>query len=486
MLPLFAAIVLTAQYDNARTGATLTETTLTPANVNAQHFGKLFSLPVDGDVYAQPLYLPNIDIPGKGRHNVLYVATEHDSVYAFDADSSSPEPLWRVSFLKDGVKTVRAQDVRCPFINPEIGITPTPVIDYPSGTMYVLARTRESDGALSGDRFVHKLHALAITTGVEKFGGPVEIKAPGFNPLRELPRAALLLSKGQVYLTWGSSCDVGPYHGWVMAYDAQKLTQTAAFNTSPDSEESGIWQSDNGPAADDDGNVYVATGNGKFTVATNGRDCGDSLLKLGLAKDAIKVLDFFTPPNEQLLNREDDDLGSGGPMLIPKLVVVGGKDGRLYALNRDHLGKFGDAVPVYKFRGGIYAAPAYWNDKLYVLASGDYLSAFAVKNGAVSDHPTAVGSQRFGNPGATPAISANGDKNGIVWLLDTKAWNGADHPAVLHAYDAADVSHELYNTEQKSARDEVGLCLRFTIPTVANGRVYVEAKKRIDVYGPLH
>ncbi|HLJ51019.1 MAG TPA: hypothetical protein VKU01_33660 [Bryobacteraceae bacterium] len=486
MLALFAVVVLTAQYDNARTGATLTETALTPANVNSSKFGKLFSLPVDGDVYAQPLYLPHIEMPGKGTHNVLFVATEHDSVYAFDADGSSSEPLWRVNFLTDGATTVRAQDVRCPFILPEIGITPTPVIDYPSGTIYVLARTKE-DG-----RYVHRLHALAITTGAEKFGGPVEIKTPGFNGLRELPRAALLLAKGQVYLTWGSSCDVGPYHGWVMAYDAHKLTQTAVLNTSPDSEESGIWQSDNGPAADDDGNVYVATGNGKFTLASNGHDYGDSLLKLGLASSGLKVLDYFTPPNEQLLNKEDDDLGSGGPVVLPRakgdkrqLVLVGGKDGRLYALDRDHLGKLGDANPVFKFRGGIYAAPAYWNGRVYVLASGDYLSAFAVTNGALSDHPVSIGGERFGNPGATPAISANGDKDGVVWLIDTKAWNGRDRPALLHAYDASDVSREIYNTEQNSARDHLGLCLRFTIPTVANGKVYVETKKQIEVYGRL-
>jgi hypothetical protein len=207
-----SAQVLTAQYDNARTGAVLNERVLTPANVNSRQFGKLFSLPVDGDVYAQPLYIPHVEIPGKGTHNALFVATGHDSVYAFDADGQSIEPLWHVSFLdaKNSVTTVPAGDVACPFIAPEIGITPTPVIDYQTGTLYVLARTKERQ------RFVQRLHALAITNGVEKFGGPVEIKAPGFHTLRELPRAALLLSKGQVYVTWGSSCDVGPYHGWVM------------------------------------------------------------------------------------------------------------------------------------------------------------------------------------------------------------------------------------------------------------------------------
>jgi hypothetical protein len=509
--PPATAQILTAQYDTARTGAILTETKLTPSNVNAGHFGKLFSLKVDGDVYAQPLFLPRVEIPGKGVHNVIFVATEHDSVYAFDADAPA-DPLWRVNFLNTatGVSTVRARDVGCPFIAPEIGITPTPAIDLESGTLYVLARTKESGGALSADRYVQKLHALAITTGVEKFGGPVEIKASvkgrgagasngtvAFDPLRELPRAALLLVKGQVYLTWGSSCDVGPYHGWVMAYDARTLAQTAVFNTSPDAEESGIWQSDAGPAADEDGNVYVATGNGRFTVAASGRDYGDSLLKLGLANGGLNVLDYFTPSNEKALNKTDADVGSGGPLLVPRqpgesrrLVLVGGKDGDLYVLDRNDLGKhrpYGNspAVQVIRFRDGIYAAPAYWNGHVYVLASEDSLSAFPVSKGKLAEKPDAVGTQRFGNAGATPAISANGTRNGIVWLVESKTWNGADRPAILHAYDASNVAHELYNTEQNSARDRVGLTLRFTIPTVVNGRVYVDAKGRVDVYGLL-
>jgi hypothetical protein len=504
LIPLFlllarapAAQILTAQYDNARTGATLHETTLTPANVNAAHFGKLFSFAVDGDVYAQPLYLPRVEIPGKGTHNVVFIATEHDSVYAFDAEGAPSSPLWRANFVNPaaGVTTVPARDVSCPFIAPEIGITPTPAIDLLSGTIYVLARTKEGGGVLSSARYVQKLHALAITTGAEKFGGPVEIKAPRFNALHELPRASLLIANGQVYLTWGSSCDVGPYHGWVMAYDAHSLAQTAVLNTSPDAGESGIWQSDNGPAADEEGNVYAATGNGKFSAATNGRDYGDSLLKLGLTSHSLNVLDYFTPFNEKSLNREDADLGSGGPLLIPPqpgaprgLVLVGGKEGNLYVLDRGNLGKYQEssdsyAVQVIRFRDGIYSAPAYWNGHVYMLASGEYLSAFTLDHGRLSGK--VMGEQRFGNPGATPAVSANGTNNGVVWVIETKAWNGADRPAVLHAYDAANVAHELYSSEQNSARDAAGLTLRFTIPTIVNGRVYVDAKRRVDVYGLL-
>ena len=361
---------LTAQYDNARTGATLHETTLTPANVNPAHFGKVFSYAVDGDVYAQPLYVRGVAIPGKGVHNVVFIATEHDSVYAFDAEGKPAEPLWRVNFLNPAAKvtTVGARDVSCPFITPEIGITPTPAIDLQTGTLYVLARTKEGGGSFSMGRFVQKLHALAITTGAEKFGGPVEIKAPDFDAQRELPRAALLLTGGQVYATWGSSCDVAPYHGWVMAYDARTLTQTAAFNTSPDAGESGVWQSDNGPAADEDGNVYVATGNGKFTAAVGGRDYGDSLLKLQLAGRSLRVLDYFTPFNEKALNSRDADLGSGGPVVLPRqhgapaLVLIGGKDGDLYVLDQARLGKYeasgnSQAVQVIHFRDGIYSAP---------------------------------------------------------------------------------------------------------------------------------
>lgn len=286
----------TSQYNNARNGANLDETVLSPQNVNARQFGKILSLPVDGDVYAQPLYLPQVNIPGKGVHNVLFVATEHDSVYAFDADAASPTPLWHASLLPaDGVTgPVPGNDVLCPFISPQIGITSTPVIDTETGTLYVLSRTKTARSR-SDIRYTQHLHAIAITTGVEKFDGPVQIRAsvPGggagssggtveFDPLRENPRGALLLSKGSVYLTWASSCDVGPYHGWIMAYDAKTLRQQAVLNTSPDSAESGIWMSDTGPVADEQGRVYVVTGNGEFNANSDGgRDYGDTVLQLG-------------------------------------------------------------------------------------------------------------------------------------------------------------------------------------------------------------
>ena len=508
--PPAAAQVTTSQYDNARTGANLNETALTPQNVNPARFGKLFVLKVDGDIYAQPLYLAGVEIPGEGKHNVVFVATEHDSVYAFDADARPSTPLWHVSFLHSGVTTLSAMAVRCPFIRPEIGITPTPVIDRETGTLYVLVRTKESGSILEGSRYVQRLHALAITTGAEKFGGPVEIKASvkgrgaggsgghiDFDPLLELPRASLLLANGRVYLTWASSCDVGPYHGWVMSYDARTLAQTDVFNTSPDDQESGIWQGDTGPAADQDGNVFLATGNGKFDVDAGGRDYGDSVLKFVSGKNALEVRDFFTPFNQKELNSNDLDIGSGGPLLLPdqpgphpRLLLVGGKGAGLYVIDRDHMGKYhsGDdshAVQVLHVGSGIYSAPAYWNHHVYIFAADDALKDFAVEHGQLSAQPVAQGTTTFIDPGATPTVSANGSRNGIVWVLRSKGWRSPDTNAELYAYDAANVAHELYNSERNSARDQAGLCLRFNIPTVANGKVYVGAKSQVDVYGLL-
>jgi hypothetical protein len=273
---------------------------LTPRNVNVRQFAKLGAFKVDAAVYAQPLYVPGLDVPGRGKHNVLYVATEHDSVYAFDADQPGSAPLWHVSFLDSGHAPLRDRDVQCPFIAPEVGITSTPVIDMKTGTLYVLSRTKEAH-AFGSDLYFQHLHALAITTGVEKFGGPKLIKASvagsgagasggrvAFDALRENPRAALTLVNGNVILTWASSCDVGPYHGWVMTYDAQTLAQKAVLNVTPNGDEGGIWASDTGPAADADGNLFVPTGNGSFNAGSGGHNYGDSVLKLDASNLAIR------------------------------------------------------------------------------------------------------------------------------------------------------------------------------------------------------
>jgi hypothetical protein len=499
------AQMTTAQVDNARTGAYLNETKLTLKNVNPQQFGKLFTLKVDGDVYAQPLFLAGVEIPGKGRHDVLFVATEHDSVYAFDAYGNPSTPLWQVSFLKNGATTLAERDTQCFFIRPEVGITSTPVIDTKTGTLYVLVRTKIGH-MVAENEYHQQLHALAVTTGAEKFGGPVEIRASvrgsgegssngnvAFEPLRENPRAALLLANGTVYLSWASSCDVGPYHGWVMAYDAQTLKQNSVFNVSPNADDGGIWASDTGIAADKDGSVYAATGNGQFDAAKGGRDYGDSLVKLN--GQSLRLSDYFTPFDADELNKNDNDLGSGGPMLLPDqpgphphLLVVGGKAPMIYVLDRDQLGHYraqdnSHAVQTIKTNGGIFGSMAYWNHNVYVLSDGDALRDYQVTNGRLTFK--ALSNFRFADHAATPAVSANGNQNGIVWVLSSKGWNSPDRTAVLHAADASNVAHELYNSEQNAGRDRAGTALRFNVPTIVNGHVYIAAKREIDVYGLL-
>jgi hypothetical protein len=502
--------VSTAQYDNARTGANLHETVLAPSNVNVREFGKLFAYPVDGDVYAQPLYLPDVNIPGTGVRNLLLIATEGDTVYAFDANAETKEPLWKTSFANSarGVTPVPARAVGCPFITPEVGITSTPVIDEKTGTLYVLARTDERDREGTA-RVWQKLHALDVRTGLERAGSPVTIGGsfPGekwffglfqstvtFGPLRENPRSALTLLNGQVYLTWASSCDVGPYYGWVMSYDARTLKQTGIFNTAPEGHESGIWQSDTGPAADEHGNVYLLTGNGVFDVgAAGGRDYGDSVLKLSLGRDGLKVRDYFTPSNQEQRNRQDGDLGSGGPMLLPvqpgsgrRLMVAAGKGDSIYLIDRDHMGKYNLAQDrivqtLHECGTGSFGAPAYWNGLVFYLCRVDVMKDFVLRDALPRRWRIADRHTLFSGPGATPAISANGATDGIVWAVECDA----PGVAVLHAYDASDVSKELFTSRENAERDPAGTGVRFTIPTIADGRVYIGTKGEVDVYGLL-
>jgi hypothetical protein len=505
-VPMTTAVgqVTTSQYDNMRTGATLNERTLTPQNVNAKQFGKLGAFKVDGAVYAQPLFVPAVEIPGKGKHDVLFVATEHDSVYAFDAYGPNDSPLWHVNFLdrKRGVTTVPARDVQCPFIAPEVGITSTPVIDMGTGTLFVLARTM-IDHTLSDNEYFQHLHALAITTGLEKFGGPKLISASvrgkggnangqvRFDPLLENPRASLLLARDTLYLTWASSCDVSPYHGWVMAYDPQTLAQKAVLNVTPDGIQGGIWASDTGPAADSSGNVYVPTGNGTFDAASGGRDYGDSVLKLALEGSSLIVRDYFTPYDEARLNDGDADLGSSGPLLLPDqagphrhLLLQPTKGSMIYVIDRDQMGKFrpdGDAI-VQRIRmaGGGYGAMAYWNQHVFFACSDDFLRDYAIEKSELK--LSTYSSTKFESPGATPSVSANGDKDAIVWAI---AWNGPGRPAILYAFDANKIDQPIYTSEQNSTRDRAAMATRFVIPVVTNGRVYFGARGEIELYGLL-
>jgi hypothetical protein len=379
------------------------------------------------------------------------------------------------------------------------------VIDRKTGMLYVLARTKNGH-LLSANEYHQRLHALAITNGVEKFGGPVEIHASvrgkgdgnsggvvAFNPLRENPRAALLLSNGTVYLSWASSCDVGPYHGWVIAYDAQTLKQKGVFNASPDADDGGIWASDTGIAADKEGNVYAATGNGRFDASRGGRDYGDTLLKLNGRN--LGLADYFTPFNADQLDRDDNDLGSGGPMLLPDqpgphphLALIGGKAPLMYVVDRDRMGHYQasenrHAVQTIPTRGGIFGSMAYWNRHVYVVSDGDNLRDYEVSNGTLKY--VAASSFSLHDHAATPAVSANGGKEGIVWVVSSKGWNSPARTAVLHAADASNVAHELWNSEQNPARDRAGLGLRFNIPTIVNGHVYIGARREVDVYGLL-
>jgi len=502
--------VTTFHNNLSRQGVNTDETVLRPANVNRQTFGKLFSQRVDGFVYAQPLFLTNVYIPRKGIHNVVFVVTEHDSVYAFDADDDAGEnrrPLWKTSFINPalGITTATSNDVGCGDIIPEVGVTGTPVIDTASRTLYVVAKTRERG------RFVQRLHALDIETGAEKSGGPVEIKAAvrgtgiaakeelvTFDPLREHQRAGLLLQNGLVYVAWASHCDNPPYHGWVMTYDVRTLRQTSVWNATPDGEMGGIWQSGAAPAGDGE-NAYVSTGNGDFDVQRGGRDFGDSIIKLGMAPSgALAVTDYFTPYDEASLNAGDIEPGSGGTVLISAqggrkhYVVNVSKSGTIYVVNPANMGQFNadgnhDVVQsIPSATGGVWGTPAWWNETLYVAGSYDRLKAFRFDStaGRLAETPKSQSAIEFTYPGPTPAVSSNGRRDGIVWVVQADAYVDGGS-AVLRAFDAWDLSRELYSTDQALARDDPGRAVKFSVPTVVNGKVYVAAQDRVSVYGLL-
>ena len=494
--------VLTYHNDNSRTGQDLNESVLSPANVTQSKFGKLFSYPLDGQVFAQPLYVYKVPIDGQ-NHNVIYVATEHDTVYAFDADNKASSALWSVSFLNsaEGVTPIPSSDLDSP-INPEIGVTSTPVIDGNSGTLYVLAATKENGN------YVHRLHALDITSGAEKFGGPVVIQGsvPGsgsgssngqitFQTKIQLQRPALLLSKGVIYLAWASYNDHGLYHGWVMAYDASTLDQIAIWNDTPNGERGGIWQSGCGLSADSAGNVYVAIGNGTFDAYAGGANYGDSFIKLTLNGSSLSVTDYFTPFNQQTLSDEDSDLGSSGLVLLPDqagvnphLGISAGKEGKIYLVNRDHLGKFqsdNDSQIVQSIPDALGTTPddrnfssaVYWNGGVYFVGNTDAIKQFQLNSGLLSTSPVSQSSHQFGYTG-TSSISANGSGNGILWTMEAGG-------SVLHAYDATNLANELYNSKQAGSRDFFGSAIRFNPPTVANGKVYVAGQTEIAVFGLL-
>ncbi len=518
--------VMTYHNDNARTGQNLRETMLTPANVRPATFGKVFAYVVDGYVYAQPLYVADVPV-GNRLRNVLVVATEHNSVYAFDADAQSNTPLWQVSFIDpaNGITTVPFQDTAsppgyigpgpvfpggCDDLTPEIGITGTPVIDPATGTLYVVAKTRETRGASVA--YEHRLHALDIATGTARPGSGQALRAsfPGttlpndgrgrvlFQSRLQNQRAALLLSNGVVSIAFGSHCIIRPYQGWVLAYDAQTLDPVGAFNVVPNDPKGkgGIWHSGGGPAADASGHVFVMTGDGPFDADSGGDSYSDSVLKL--APGTLGVTDYFTPYNQLVLEVTDADMSSAGPLLLPDqavgpphLMVGTGKQGIVYLINRDNMGgsqSGSDSQIVQSFPGSPCAAgwcafrstPAYFQNKIYMAAVGDSLRSYALTNGRLA--PSGQSPNRFRWPGATPVVSANGAANGIVWALET---NGSGASGVLHAYAADNVATELYNSGATPDRDNPGPAIKFSVPTVANGRVYVGSQFRVSVFGLL-
>ena len=494
--------VATYHYDALRTGLNPNETTLTPANVNQATFGKVASFDVDGQIYGQPLYLANVSIGG-ANHNVVFVATQHDSVYAFDADAKGTAPLWHRSFIDpaNGITTVSSASdfpVLYEDIYPETGITSTPVIDPAGGTIYVVAKTKENG------KFFQRLHALDVTTGAEKLGGPVvidaKIQGAGvvndgagniiFDPLICLQRSALLLRDGKIYIAFASHGDFDPFLGWLLAYDAQSLQQVAAFAPTRDGAGGGIWETGNGPAADAAGNIYVGVGNGDYTAGSGGRDYGDSLLKLN---PSLSVLDWFTPFNFQELNDLDHDMGSGGPILLPDqpsgpthLLIGGNKAGQLFVVDRDNMGHNratdnNQIVQTVALGKPLFGNPAVWKDNIYIGPIRSALQCYKINAGQMT--LASSSSAVFGYPGISPAVSSNGDKDGIVWALQTDAWDNG--PAILHAYDANDCTRELYNSTQAGDRDTAGTAVKFIVPLVVNGKVYISGGGKLTVYGLL-
>ena len=480
--------VITYHNDNARTGRYPSETLLAPANVKAGQFGKRAFLLVDGAVYAQPLYLSRVKIPGKGFRNVLYIATAHDSVYAFDADDNAAPPLWQVNFLDPtrGVTTVSQSDVNCPVI-PELGITGTPVIDPNSGTIYLMALTKEP-----GNQYIYRLHALDVRSGAERPGSPVKIQPSGFVPSSHKHRTALLLSKGLVYSSWSGHCDLGTYQGWVMAHDAATLKLMGAFNDTPEGSGASFWNGGAGPSADEEGNIFVVSANGNFDGNSSAAQLDESVLKLAPAPH-LTVTDVFTPFNKVVLDQLDLDLGSSGALLLPDeagspahshILFTSGKEGRMYLLDRENLGgvQAGNDSRALASLSALnshttFGMAAYFNGSIYISPANSPLLSFPVSGALLSASPSARSSTINADWGATPSISANGVENGIVWIIDV------EDTGKLLAFDAKDL-RLLYDSSAQAA-DALPTYAEFSVPTIADGKVFAGTYYGVGVYGQI-
>jgi hypothetical protein len=496
--------VLTYHNDVARTGQNLSETTLTPANLNSNSFGRVGYLSVDAGVDAEPLYVSSLTVAG-ASHNVVFVVTENDSVYAFDADTFAQ--LWQVSVL--GASESASDNRGCGQVSPIIGITSTPVIDPTAGAhgeIFVVAMSKDTNG-----NYYQRLHALDITTGAEESGGPVTVHATfpttsgatTFDPKQYKERAALLLLNGVIYTSWASHCDDGPYTGWIIGYNETSLSQTSVLDVTPNGGDGAIWMSGDGPAADSSGNIYFLDANGTFddTLNSNGfpenGDYGNAFIKISTAGNSLSVADYFNMYNTTAESNADEDLGSGGEMLLPDLQdnqgntwhlgVGAGKDGHIYVVNRDLMGKFNTSNDsgIYQeidsngLNGGVWSMPAYFNNVVYYAASGDILRAFSISNAKLVAPASSQSAVNFPYPGGTPSISANGTSNGIVWVVQN---NGG---GVLRAYDATNLATELYDSNQAANSRDHFSDNKFITPMIANGKVYVGTPNGVIVFGML-
>jgi hypothetical protein len=493
--------VLTYHNDTFRTGQTLHEEILTPANVKTNHFGKLWTLPADGLVDAEPLYAAGVAIPGRGLHNVLFVATEHDSVYAYDADSTNL--FWHVSMLVSNETT--SDDRGCGQVTPEIGITSTPVIDRQlgsNGTIFVVAMSK------TNSTYIQRVHALDLGTGADRVP-PVIVYATypklsgnlTFAPGQYKERASLLLLNGVLYTAWSSHCDDTPYNGWIIGYAESNLLQTSVLNVTPNGSMGAIWMAGGGLCADTNGNIYFLDANGTFdsTVEANGfptkSDFGNAFIKLSTTSNKLAVADFFANDNNVNENNEDGDLGSGGCILIPdlldgnsnivQLAVGAGKDANIYVVNRQDMGKYSAAANLnYEtlsgvLGGSVFSVPAYFNGVLYYGSVGDNLRAFPFVE-AVLETVSSYSPETFTSPGTTPSISANGASNAIVWASANTS------PAILYAYNATNLATEFYNSSQApGGRDNFGDGNKFITPMIASARVYVGTAADVGVFGLL-
>jgi hypothetical protein len=513
--------VYTFHNNLARDGANTHESFLTTANVNQVTFGKKFSCAVDGATYTQPLWVPSLNIGG--IRNVIFVATEHDSAYAFDADTSPCVQLWHVNLIDSAhggsasETPVPNPDIGTGFgdIQPEIGVTGTPVIDPATQTMYLVTKSESS-----GPTFHVRLHALDLLTGNEKFSGPVNVSASvsgtgagasggnvSFDTRMEHQRSGLTLANGVVYVPWAAHEDADPYHGWLIAFDAGSMSRKAVYNATPNGTRGGIWMGGGAAAVDGAGNLYVLTGNGTFNNANN--NYGDSALKLN---SNLVLSDWFTPYNQADLETFDTDLASSGLFLVadqpsgpPHLLVASGKEGRVYLINRDSMGHFCSTcgstdtnIIQSLFVTNNFGTPAFWNNALYFGGAdfgsgGDFVKRFIFTPGAnpvFATSPASKSATRFPFPGAIPSVSSQGTNNGIVWAIDASQYgppsSRGSGPAVLHAYDAKNLATELWNSSEAAGdRDQAGNAVKFTTPTIAHGMVYLSTRTEIDVYGLL-